>query len=161
MRHMALVADGGRLIPGYWNLLVVVRSDLADAIRSPSDLRGRRVGMSVVGASIDYVMRNLLEQNGLTEDDVQPVRLASRGRQRRPGGPHLDVAGVAEPFAALAEQSGIARKWIGGEQISRAWKCRACCSRIGGARPRAGRRLVTAWLRGVREFLPGQSTDPV
>src|SRR3954447_26324196 len=53
--RIAVVADGGRLIPGYSSTSVVVRTALVDQIRTPADLRGRRVGMSVVGATIDYI----------------------------------------------------------------------------------------------------------
>jgi ABC-type nitrate/sulfonate/bicarbonate transport system substrate-binding protein len=156
----ALVADGGRLIPGYSNLVVVVRSDLVDAIRTPADLRGRRVGMSVVGASIDYVMRNLLEQNGLGEDDVQPVRLPSADVTAGLAGRTLDAAGVSEPFAALAEQNGIARKWLGGEQIVPGMEISGLLLADPLARDRGQAvAVVTAWLRGVRDFLPGQNSD--
>src|SRR3954447_3759854 len=44
------VADGSRSAPGHGNTQVLVRTDLVDAVQTPRDLRGRRVGMSLVGS---------------------------------------------------------------------------------------------------------------
>src|SRR5215212_508432 len=115
--RIVFVADGGRGAPGHSNTLVVVRSDLVDVVRTPRDLRGRRVGLSVVGSVIDYVLRNLFEQNSMTLDDVEGVRLPSADVNAGLAGRTLDVAGVGEPFAAMAEQMGIARKWMTAEDI--------------------------------------------
>ena len=57
-----VVLDAARFRPGYGTILTMVRSDLADVIRSPQDLRGRRVSLGLLGSAIDYVMRQFLEQ---------------------------------------------------------------------------------------------------
>jgi NitT/TauT family transport system substrate-binding protein len=159
--RIAVVADGGRLIPGYSSTSVVVRTALVDQIHTPADLRGRRVGMSVVGATIDYIMRNLLEQNGMTDEDVQPVRLPSADVNAGLAGGTLDVAGVSEPFATQAEQSGFARKWLGAETIVPGMEISGLLASETITRDRGQAvGLLTAWLRGVREFVPGQATDP-
>ncbi len=159
--HTLLVADGSQFLPGYGYVMMVVRSDLADAIRAGSDLRGRHVGMSVVGSVVDYVARNLLEQSGLTLDDVDVVRLPSADVNAGLAGRTLDVAGVAEPHGALAEQNGFARKWLGGDQIVPGMQVAGLLVSDQASRDRALTvALVAAYLRGVREFLPGQTSDP-
>jgi NitT/TauT family transport system substrate-binding protein len=159
--RIVFVADGGRGAPGHSTTLVVVRSDLADAVRTPQDLRGRRVGLSVVGSVIDYVIRNLFEQNGLSLDDVEGVRLPSADVNAGLAGRTLDVAGVGEPFAAMADQLGIARKWLTSEEIVPGMQVAGIAVSDQARRDRAQiTALVTGYLRGVREFLPGQSSDP-
>src|SRR4051812_30244006 len=156
-----LVADGGRLVPGFGSALTVVRSDLVDQVRTGADLRGRLVGMSVVGSLYDYIMRHFLEQHALTMDDVEVVRLPSADVNAGLAARRLDVAGVGEPYAALAEQSGIARRWITGDQIVPNMQVAGLfvSERASGDRSLITA-LVTAYLRGIRAHGPGQNTDP-
>lgn len=157
-----LVADGSQFRPGYGYVMAVVRNDLVGVIQSGADLRGRRVGMSVVGSVIDYMMRNLLEQNGLTLDDVDPIRVSSADVTAGLAGGSLDVGGVAEPHGALAEQTGVGRKWLTGDQIVPGMQVAGLLVSDQAARDRGATvALVAAYLRGVRDFLPGQTSDPV
>jgi NitT/TauT family transport system substrate-binding protein len=156
-----LVADGGRLVPGYGSALTVVRSDLVDQIRTGADLRGRQVGMSIVGSLYDYIMRNFLDQNALTMDDVEVVRIPSADVNAGLAGRRLDVAGVGEPYGALAEQSGIARRWITGDQIVPDMQVAGLFVSERAIRDRPLiTALVTAYLRGIRAYGPSQSTNP-
>jgi NitT/TauT family transport system substrate-binding protein len=156
-----IVADGSRMMPGYGYVMAVVRADLMGQIRTPADLRGRRVGMSVVGSAVDYVMRHVLAQGGLTENDVEPVRLSSADVNAGLAGGSIDAAGVAEPFGALAEQNHIARKWLLGDQVVPGMQVAGLLASEQALRDRTPLvALVTAWLRGVRDFLPGQNSDP-
>jgi NitT/TauT family transport system substrate-binding protein len=158
---IVFVADGARSAPGHSNTLVVVRTDLVDAVRAPRDLRGRRVGFSVVGSVIDYMMRVLLEQNGMTMHDMEVVRLPSADVNAGLAGRTLDVAGVGEPFATMADQLGIARLWLTSEDVVPGMQVGGIAVSDQTRRDRAQAiALVTAYLRGVREFLPGQSSDP-
>jgi NitT/TauT family transport system substrate-binding protein len=160
--RISFVANGTRNAPGYGNTMVLVRNDLVDTIRTPSDLRGRKVGMSVVGAVIDYVMRSLLEQIGLTVDDLDPVRLPSADVNAGLAGRTLEVAGAGEPFATMAEQLGVARRWMTSDQIVPGMEVAGSAVSEQALRDRPQiQAMVTAILRGAREFLPGQNTDPV
>ncbi|HLI27001.1 MAG TPA: ABC transporter substrate-binding protein [Chloroflexota bacterium] len=156
-----IVADGSRMMPGYGYVMAVVRTDLVGQIRTPADLRGRRVGMSVVGSAVDYVMRHVLAQGGLTEGDVEAVRLSSADVNAGLAGGSIDAAGVAEPFGALTEQNNIARKWLLGDQVVPGMQVAGLLASEQALRDRPQLvALVTAWLRAVRDFLPGQNSDP-
>jgi NitT/TauT family transport system substrate-binding protein len=156
-----VVLDAARFRPGYGTILTMVRNDLADVIRSPQDLRGRRVSLGLLGSAIDYVMRQFLEQNGLTEDDVDGQRLANVDVNAGLAGRSLDAAGIGEPFGAMAEQNGIARRWIGGDQITPGLQLACLLVSEQAVRDRAlTTALVTAYLRGIREFVPNQTSDP-
>jgi NitT/TauT family transport system substrate-binding protein len=156
-----LVADGGRFRTGYGYLRILVRPDLAAEIQTVRDLRGRRVGMSVVGSVTDYVMRAWLEQNGMTLEDLEPVRLASADINAGLAARTVDLAGVTEPFAAQALRLGIARPWLDADQIVPGLQVAGLFVSDPASSDRGQvAALVTAWLRGVRDFLAGQSSDP-
>lgn len=159
--NTVVALDAARFRPGYGTVLTMVRSDLADVIRTPQDLRGRRVSIGLLGSAIDYVMRNFLEQNGLSEEDLDGQRLANVDVNAGFAGRSIDAAGIGEPFGAMAEQSGIARRWIGGDQITPGLQlaCLVLSEQTARDRPLATA-IVTAYLRGIREFLPGQTSDP-
>ncbi len=159
--NTVVALDAARFRPGYGTVLTMVRSDLADVIRTPQDLRGRRVSIGLLGSAIDYVMRNFLEQNGLSEEDLDGQGLANVDVNAGFAGRSIDAAGIGEPFGAMAEQSGIARRWIGGDQITPGLQlaCLVLSEQTARDRPLATA-IVTAYLRGIREFLPGQTSDP-
>ncbi|MPZ93767.1 MAG: PhnD/SsuA/transferrin family substrate-binding protein [Propionibacteriales bacterium] len=52
-----------------------VREQLADEIKEPGDLEGRKVGVSKVGSASWAFLGLLLEEAGLTHDDVKVVQL--------------------------------------------------------------------------------------
>lgn len=62
--------------PGW---VLAVRSDLKDVIRSPSDLKGRRVGVSALGASSDFLVHYFAERSGLSPHDVTTVAVGGGG----------------------------------------------------------------------------------
>jgi NitT/TauT family transport system substrate-binding protein len=160
IRTLALM-DLGRFRPGYGTILLVVRSDLADTIQSAADLRGRRVALGVLGGANDYVIRNFLNQNGLSLDDVDGVRLPSPDVNAGLAGRSLDAAVVSEPFGALVEQSGIGRRWVSGDAIVPGMQLATLLVSEAASRDRAQCvELVAALLQGVRDFLPGQTSDP-
>jgi hypothetical protein len=67
---------------------------------------------------------------------------------------------MAEPHGALAEQTGAGRKWLTGDQVVPGMQVSGLLVSEQTVRDRAlGVALVTAWLRGVRDFLPGQTSD--
>lgn len=156
-----MVADGSRLQPGYGITLVVVRTDLAGAIQRGADLRGRRVSLGVLGSAADYLLRNLLEQHGLSVDDVESLRLPNADVSAGLAGRSIDVAGVTEPFGALVEQSGLARRWLGADQVIPGTQAAGLFISEQASRDRAQTvALTAAYLRGVRDYLPGQTGDP-
>jgi ABC-type nitrate/sulfonate/bicarbonate transport system substrate-binding protein len=139
---------------------MMVRKDLWDsgAIRSPRDLRGRRVSFATEGSPIDYMMRSLIQQHGLTQEDMEVVRLTSSdvsvGFQNRA----LDVATASEPFPTQAEQSGLAVKWLhDGDVVPGAQISAILASERLGSQPDVARAFMVGYLRAVREYLEANS----
>jgi NitT/TauT family transport system substrate-binding protein len=158
---VSAVADAHKLRPGNSTIQFVVRSDLADAIQTGADLRGRRVSPAPPGAPNNYMLRNLLDQNGLTLDDLDVVNVFGADAIEALANGAIEVAATDEPFATRAEMQGIARRWIRFEDVLPPTQVSGLMVGEDLLRDRARTTaIVVAWLRGVREFLAGQSSDP-
>ena len=68
-RDIRAVVEMGRL-PG---LVLAVRSDLADKVKSPEDLRGLKVGLASLGSSTHVFLKYLLAKAGVQESEVSYV----------------------------------------------------------------------------------------
>jgi NitT/TauT family transport system substrate-binding protein len=155
------VADAHKLRPGNSTVQFVVRSDLADAIQTGADLRGRRVSTAGPGGPLNYMARALLEQNGLTLDDIEVANVLGADAIEAMANGALDVAASDEPFATRAEMQGFGRRWIRFEDVLPPTQVSGLLVSEDLLRDRPRVVAITAaWLRGVREFLAGQSSDP-
>lgn len=94
--------------PEFYSL--AVRSDEAGEIRDVSDLKGKKISVSKVGSSSWAFLRLLLEEQGMTEDDVEVVQLG--GIDTTMSGltaGTVDAAVVWEPGTAQGEADGSAK----------------------------------------------------
>jgi NitT/TauT family transport system substrate-binding protein len=103
---------------------MVVGRDVADEISEPEDLRGRKVDIGAEGSPIHFVTGQLLEQAGLTGDDVT---LSDRGKtlpdqQLSLKNKAVDVQGSVEPAGSIMEGEGIGSKWLGQADIVPGWQ---------------------------------------
>ncbi len=75
--NVKVVADGGHTEPGYPQQELIVRKALVDSgkVKTTADLKGLKVGMSVRGSSIEYVIARMLQKGGLTMKDIEPVEM--------------------------------------------------------------------------------------
>ena len=112
-----IVADKGREWPGYPLTAIVVQKELWEAgVRTPADLKGRRVGVTQLGSTFHYHLGNILEKEGLGLADVKVVPLqampavmeALKGRQ-------VDAIMLPQPFPGTAEAQGFGKilSWAG------------------------------------------------
>ena len=78
-------------------------------IRSPNELKGKRVAVSQIGSSSDFVARYALRQVGLSpEKDVAIVALGPAGeRWAALQGGHVDATIVQPPLTLLARKAGL------------------------------------------------------
>jgi NitT/TauT family transport system substrate-binding protein len=71
-----IVADKGREWPGYPLTAIVVQKALWEAgLRTPADLKGKRVGVTQLGSTFHYHLGNILEKEGLSLADLKVVPL--------------------------------------------------------------------------------------
>jgi NitT/TauT family transport system substrate-binding protein len=159
--RILITADGGTLRPGYGSSWLMVRTGIADQVRDWPDLRGRKVSASLEGSVIDFMVRNALRQHGMTLNDVDLVRLASPDMLSAFQGGALDAGGTAEAFATQITDLGLAVKWKNGSEVTpgEQYSALLMSEQVAGDRSVAVAALH-AYLRGVRDFMTGQKSDP-
>jgi NitT/TauT family transport system substrate-binding protein len=112
-----IVADKGRDWPDYPLNAIVVQADLhAAGVRSPADLRGRRIGVTQLGSTFHYQLGNILEKEGMSLKDVTIVPLQAMGAAMEAlKGKQVDAVVLPQPFPGRAEADGFGRiiAWAG------------------------------------------------
>ena len=78
------------------------------SIRKPEDLKGKKIGVSQIGASTDFIARVAARQLGLNPDkDVVIIGVGGQGeRWVALTGGHIEATVVQPPFTLLARKGG-------------------------------------------------------
>jgi ABC-type nitrate/sulfonate/bicarbonate transport system substrate-binding protein len=93
----------------------MVRKDLADKIKKPSDLAGKNIDGAFLGSPISLLALYAIQSGGLSTADVHFTTKES-GTPEQFGALQnkaVDVQGATEPTATAIQQQGIAIKWLG------------------------------------------------
>ena len=78
------------------------------AIKKPADLKGKKIGISQLGASTDFIARLAVRQLGLTEKDVALISLGAQGeRWAALAGGHVDASVFQPPITLRARKAGM------------------------------------------------------
>ncbi len=79
------------------------------SIKRPEDLRGKRIGVSALGASSDFIARHAVRQLGLNpERDVSIIATGAMGnRWAAITGGNLEATVVQPPFTLMARKAGL------------------------------------------------------
>ncbi len=101
LRGIALTSWGGER----QKIMVAARS----SIRTVEDLRGKRVA-SQAGSSLDATFREVLRQHGVEPSELQIFNLRLPDMPSALASGSVDAMVDIEPFNALAEERGTARK---------------------------------------------------
>jgi len=107
------IVERAVLIPGWDNNVLLVRKDLADAITSPRDLKGRKVAINSPVSPHVYVVGKAMESVGLTLKDVDVVNMPFPSMVIAFATRAIDAAQVVEPFSAQIQEKGLAVRWKG------------------------------------------------
>ena len=110
-QKMWIVADKGREWPGYPLTALIVQKELWDGgLKSITDLKGKRIGVTQLGSTFHYHLGNVLEKNGLTLNDVKIVPLQAMGAAMEAlKGKQVEAIALAQPFPARAEAEGFGK----------------------------------------------------
>jgi NitT/TauT family transport system substrate-binding protein len=154
----------------YPAIVLGVRSDLADQIRTVADLKGRRVGVTAPGSSTHFFLNYLLVKNGLKPTDVSVIGV-SVGAQAVAAVQNKQVEAISnvEPAITLLEERGLlkvladtrttkgTREVLGGEYpaavlyTTRAWLDK---------NPETAQKLVNAMVRGLK-WMQGKTPEEI
>ncbi len=153
---MKIVAELNSNEPDGSSGYIVLRKDLTDsgAVRDWPDLRGRRAAVSARGSVVDYQLARGLALGGLTIDDVDVVEMSFPDMVPAFGNGSIDVASMTEPLVTIAVERGVATRWknIGEYLPGEVPALMSFSPDFLANQPDVGRRWVTAYLRGARDY---------
>lgn len=110
-----IVADKGKLLPGFGYEGLLVRQDLLDsgAVKSAADLKGRKIAFNGTHFLVDIA----LTKAGVASSGVDWVELAFPDMVVALGNKAIDGAMYLEPFGQAAEAKHVATRWLTGDKI--------------------------------------------
>ncbi len=77
-------------------------------IKKPADLKGKKVAISQLGASTDFIARLAVRQLGLNEKDVTLLSIGAQGeRWAALAGGHVDASVFQPPITLRARKAGL------------------------------------------------------
>jgi NitT/TauT family transport system substrate-binding protein len=115
-QKIVIAADKGREQKGYLFSAVVVNHD--SPIQSIEDLKGKKAGVTTIGSTLHYNLGRILENHGMTTNDVQWVPMnSSRGVIEALRSKNVDVAVLNEPNVTAAVKQGYGKviAWVADE----------------------------------------------
>jgi len=156
--RLKVVADRGTLAPGHGYLAMVVRRDLIDSgqVRTIADLRGRKIGAQppLYGEASYFLLSKILEQGGLTEDDLEYVPVTLADQNAALAGRTIDAGWGGEPNITAAVESGIGVRFVGGDEAYGPVTLGGFSySEEFAAQTDPARRFMVAFVRGIRTYL--------
>jgi NitT/TauT family transport system substrate-binding protein len=103
---MSYNPDASQLSPS----ALLVGKDLWDngTVRSPADLRGRRVAVNALGGVVEYQVNKGLERGGITARDVELVPLPFPDMPLALRNGAVDGGLMPDPFSTIAREQGAA-----------------------------------------------------
>jgi NitT/TauT family transport system substrate-binding protein len=143
-------------VPGSNVSALVVRQDLIDSGRykTPADLKGMTISMPNLNSSGRLYVDRILAMGGLTGSDANLVPLAFADASTGLANKAVDASWLSEPFITTARQLKIASVAVpAGDAVptGSAGLMMFLSPAFAAQQPEAGRRFVTAWLRGARD----------
>ncbi len=114
---MRIVADKGNLNLGFGYEAIVVRTAVADQIKSAKDLKGRNVALSARDITPEVTLATYLQTAGLTVKDVNVVTLAHAEMLVGLQTGAIDAALPIEPSLTRILESGQAKLHIRSDQV--------------------------------------------
>jgi NitT/TauT family transport system substrate-binding protein len=110
-----IMALEGGSTPLYHRILL--RHELKDAIRTPADLKGRRVALSAPGSNAMYEMGMVLASAGLKLSDIDIKYISFSQMAVALANNAVDAALMVAPFSEVAIEQGIGHAWIDPEPL--------------------------------------------
>ncbi|AUG79977.1 nitrate ABC transporter substrate-binding protein [Kitasatospora sp. MMS16-BH015] len=120
----------------------MVRTDLADSVKSPADFKGRHLGVTGLGSSTNFLTQYLEEKSGLKPGEATSIAVGAgstfvAAMQNK----QIDAGMTTEPTISMLQQKGLARPLI---DLRTAEGARAA---LGGTYPSSCLYLTTAYVQ--------------
>ncbi len=154
--ELKLVADKGVSSPGHGFQALVFRKDLVDSgrLRGIPDLRGQRVALPARGITAEASLERWLRAGGLSVDDVELAELNFAEHSAALGGQSVEAAISIEPFLTFIVERGIGVVHQRSDEFTPGYQLAEVIfsGQFAREHAEAGRRFITAYLRGVRYY---------
>jgi NitT/TauT family transport system substrate-binding protein len=151
-----LVADAGSGPPGQSIVALLFRRELVDSgqLRGPGDLRGRRLALPARAIPTEVLLSRWLRTANLRLDDLDIVEMGFPDQIPALGTGVIDATIMPEPFQTRVVESGLATLHQRDNDIYPGFQVAEVLYGAAFAReqPELGRRLMIAYLRGVRVY---------
>lgn len=106
--ELLIVADKGREQAGYSSTALMVSED--SSIENVEDLKGKEIGITQTGSTFHYMAGRILEEHGLSTDDVELVPLNSiPGLMETLESEQVDAVLLNEPNITRVENDGYGK----------------------------------------------------
>ena len=104
-----IVADKGRVWPGYKLVGIMVSNDAWEkGVRTLSDLKGKRVGITQIGSTFHYMLGNILTKNNMDLKDVKPTPLGGvKNMLDAVASNRIESSFMVQPFCTTMEKKKI------------------------------------------------------
>jgi NitT/TauT family transport system substrate-binding protein len=152
--ELRLVADKGMSVESYDYKALVVRKDLAEsgAVKSLSDLKGKKIAVVAQGAADESVLHQALLKGGLKDADIDRVYIPFSQQLVALQNKGIDAAIAGEPDITQMLRVGVAVRFAG---LSAFYPHEAAQVLYSGkfAQDKAtGVKFLKAYLRAVRDY---------
>jgi len=151
-----LVADKGSALPGFGFQGLLFRRELAESgvLRTPADLRGRRVSVPAQGITPEAALGRWLQREGLSLDDVNIVLLNFADHPQALASGAIDASVTIEPFLTRALDLGAATLYQRTDELLPGYQIAEVLysQQFIHEQPDAARRFMLAYLRAVRFY---------
>ncbi len=161
-----IVADKGQFRAGTGYAMLIVRKDLVDSgqVKSLRDLKGRKVALFAKGIIQDYMLGKMAEEVGLTIKDFDLTSLGAPNQLTAFETKAIDAAITVEPWAARAEDRGIAVKFRMPDQVKGLVPGQGAVIIYSGKfikeRRPVAQRWMDAYLKGCQVYVEKGPQDP-
>lgn len=129
-----------------------VRTDLADKVKTPADLKGLTVALAATCTVIDTELSVLLERGGLKRSDIKVRTVPYADHAAAFASKSIDFTYGFEPFNSTFQQTGVAKLWLtGGSVIPNHVQSGILYGPSIVEKPDVARAWMIGYLKGVRE----------
>jgi len=162
--RVRIVADQGHIAPGAKNPALMIRRDFAGGVvKGVADLKGRRVGLNATGGLAHYLLTKALATVGLRPGDMDVQRMPFPAIFAALQNRAIDAGVLSEPFVIQAIEAGIAVPLVTAGQVipTEAVSFIYYGPNLMEKDPALGRRFMTAYVKGLRQYGQGANEKNV
>jgi NitT/TauT family transport system substrate-binding protein len=153
---LKMVADKGSLRVGFSYESVLARTDLTSsgAVRTMSDLKGRKVALNSTTSMDIYLLNAALQHGGLRLEDVTLEEIPQTDMVAALANASIDAVIAVEPGATAIIRQGIGTKVLSLDESTPDAQVGVImyAPHFMSGQPEVARRWMIAYLRGVRDY---------